>query len=247
MKVGGDGNLVDQGDLGAPKTFEGLKCFTNFGLDGLTGNPCFICFGVHATLLDDMQSNDEDVAVDHGVAGKAGVGTAAEEAQDKDLETVGKVPISDHPLLVFFTIFGCCFAVFVNKPIKQGSEDDVQFPEPHHLKGSTDWGRKIVKEDMGEGCIHCDDVSMSLLVKGFGTLPNRYIGVGYMAWKWIRISLESWMVSWYKNQIVQAGVSNRMRQCLIFLVLNVHIPTYLVSNCIEGCAHCNVQHSIWAV
>ncbi len=28
-----------------------------------------------------------------------------------------------------------------------------------------------------------------------------YIGVGYMAWKWIRISLESWMVSWYKNEI----------------------------------------------
>ena len=31
---------------------------------------------------------------------------------------------------------------------------------------------------------------------------QRYIGVGYMAWKWIRISLESWMVSWYKNKII---------------------------------------------
>ncbi len=31
---------------------------------------------------------------------------------------------------------------------------------------------------------------------------QRYIGVGYMAWKWIRISLESWMVSWYKNETV---------------------------------------------
>jgi hypothetical protein len=35
-----------------------------------------------------------------------------------------------------------------------------------------------------------------------------------MAWKWIRISLESWMVSWYKNEIIRAGVSNCMRQCL---------------------------------
>ncbi len=50
-----------------------------------------------------------------------------------------------------------------------------------------------------------------------------------MAWKWIRISLESWMVSWYKNEIVQGGVSNCMHQCLIFWVLKVHIPAYLGS------------------
>jgi hypothetical protein len=54
-------------------------------------------------------------------------------------------------------------------------------------------------------------------------------GVGYMAWTWIRISLKSWMVSWYKNEIVQAGVSNCMRQCLNFLVLNIHVPAYLGS------------------
>ena len=50
-----------------------------------------------------------------------------------------------------------------------------------------------------------------------------------MAWKWIRISLESWMVSWYKKKNEQAGVSNRMRQCLNVLVLNIHIPGYLGS------------------
>jgi hypothetical protein len=50
-----------------------------------------------------------------------------------------------------------------------------------------------------------------------------------MAWKWICISLKSWMVSWYKNNIIQASVSNCMRQCFNFLVLNIHIPTYLGS------------------
>ncbi len=48
--------------------------------------------------------------------------------------------------------------------------------------------------------------------------------VGCMAWKWIHMSLESWMVSWYKDKIAQAGVSNCMRLCLNFLVLNEHIP-----------------------
>jgi hypothetical protein len=48
-----------------------------------------------------------------------------------------------------------------------------------------------------------------------------------MAWKWIRISFESRMVSWYKNEMVRAGISNCMRQCLNFLILNVHIPAYL--------------------
>ncbi len=50
-----------------------------------------------------------------------------------------------------------------------------------------------------------------------------------MAWKWIRISLESRTVSWYKNEIVRADVSNCMRQCLKFSVLNVHIPVYMGS------------------
>jgi hypothetical protein len=54
-------------------------------------------------------------------------------------------------------------------------------------------------------------------------------GIGYLAWKWIRISLESWMVSWYKNEIAQASVSNCMHQCLNVLVLNAHIPKYLGS------------------
>ncbi len=55
-------------------------------------------------------------------------------------------------------------------------------------------------------------------------------GVGYMTWEWICISLESWMVSWwfwYRNKIVWARVSYCMACISIFLVLNVHIPTYL--------------------
>ncbi len=34
---------------------------------------------------------------------------------------------------------------------------------------------------------------------------------------------------WYKNKIVQAGGSNCMRQCLNFLVLNIHIHVNLGS------------------
>ncbi len=56
-----------------------------------------------------------------------------------------------------------------------------------------------------------------------------YDGQGLAIWHGICISLVSRMVSWYKNEIVRAGVSNRMCQCLIFLVLNVHIPVYLGS------------------
>jgi hypothetical protein len=135
-------------------------------MNKLAGNPCFILFGKNAASLDDTQSNVNDVAVDHGVARAAGVGTTAEEAQNKDLKAVGRVSISNYLLSVFFTIFGCCFAVLANKPVKQGNEDNVCCPESHRLKGSANWGREIVKEDIGEGCIHHDDVSLSLLVKG---------------------------------------------------------------------------------
>jgi hypothetical protein len=53
-----------------------------------------------------------------------------------------------------------------------------------------------------------------------------------MAWKWIRISLESWMVSWwfwYKNKIVQAHVSNCTVHVSNILVPNIHTPVYLGS------------------
>jgi hypothetical protein len=123
-------------------------------------------FGVHAAFFDDTQPNIDNVAVDHGVAGTAGVGVAAEEAQDNGLKTVGRVPISGHTLLVFFSIFTCYFVVLINEPIKQSDEDDVWIPEPHRLKGSVDWGRDIVKEDISLGCTYCDDVSSSLLVEG---------------------------------------------------------------------------------
>ncbi len=53
-----------------------------------------------------------------------------------------------------------------------------------------------------------EDVFMSTTAVGY-----------YTAWKWIRISLESRMVSWYKNEIVQAGVSNCMHHCLNFSLL----------------------------
>ncbi len=88
------------------KIFEDLERFDDFGLEGLAGNPHFILFGIHSALVDDTQSNVDNVVVDHGVAGAASVGTAAEESQDKYLKTVGRLPISGHLFLVFFTIFG---------------------------------------------------------------------------------------------------------------------------------------------
>ncbi len=43
-----------------------------------------------------------------------------------------------------------------------------------------------------------------------------------MAWKWVRISLKSWMVSWYKNKIVRAGVSNYIRHLNYFGTKRTH-------------------------
>jgi hypothetical protein len=50
-----------------------------------------------------------------------------------------------------------------------------------------------------------------------------------MAWKWICISLESWMVSWYKKKKDEPVSRIACVSVKFFLVLNVHIPVYLGS------------------
>jgi len=41
-----------------------------------------------------------------------------QEACRKGLESVGGMPVGGHSLPIFFTIFGRCFAVLRNEPIK---------------------------------------------------------------------------------------------------------------------------------
>jgi hypothetical protein len=53
-----------------------------------------------------------------------------------------------------------------------------------------------------------------------GISNTTHFGVGCMAWVWIRISLDSWMV--VLMVLVQTSFSN-------YLILNVNIPTYLGS------------------
>jgi hypothetical protein len=58
-------------------------------------------------------------------------------------------------------------------------------------------------------------------------------GVGYMAWTWIHISLDSWMVILMEsgtNTKFYKPVSQIACVCVSFFwVLNIHIPLYLDS------------------
>ncbi len=90
------------------------------------------------------------------------------------------------------------------------------------------WGRCIITS-LTQKCkgLNLPYLTAGSDVKNVLDLRRNGKGLAIMAWKWIRISLKSRMVSWYKNEIVRAGVSNCMHQCLNFLVLNVHIPASL--------------------
>jgi hypothetical protein len=69
--------------------------------------------------------------------------------------------------------------------------------------------------------------------KTFQLLKKQAKRVGYLAWKWIHISLNCPMVilmeSGTKNEFIQAGGSNCMHMCLIVFALNVYIPLCLGS------------------
>jgi hypothetical protein len=123
--TGGDGSLVDQGDLCSPECFEGVKSFDNFWMDGFACNPSLVLLGFHATALDHVEANVDNVVVGHREVN--GSCKRGEEAKDTCVETVGRMPVGCHALMVCFAIFCCSLSVVVNKSHKHIDKNAVRF------------------------------------------------------------------------------------------------------------------------
>jgi hypothetical protein len=68
---------LTKSDLCCSECLKGVKHFDDTGTDGLARNPRLVLFGVHPALLDDVESNVDNVAVGHGEVGaprKCGAG-----------------------------------------------------------------------------------------------------------------------------------------------------------------------------
>ncbi len=73
MHVCRDGGLVHKGDLGGSKHFERVVRLDDAGADGLASNPGLVFLAIHPALLDDAETNVNDVDIVHPVAHAAGV------------------------------------------------------------------------------------------------------------------------------------------------------------------------------
>ena len=126
MGRGWDRCLVDKRDRGGPILLEGVDRLDDRWGFVFACDPIFVLLGVHPTPLYDAQSDVDDVAIVHRVAGCARVGRANEEARCEGLETVGGMPVGGHSLSILFAIFGRRFAIFLGEPVEHVEEDGVR-------------------------------------------------------------------------------------------------------------------------
>ncbi len=122
-----DSSLVDQGDLCHPECFEGVESFNDSWTDCLMPNPHLVLLGIHATPLDYVEANVDNVAVGHREAGASCQHRASEEAEDKCVEAIGGMPVGCYALMVCFAIFRRRLTVVANKLHKHVNKNDVWF------------------------------------------------------------------------------------------------------------------------
>jgi hypothetical protein len=164
MHTCGDSILIHEGDFGGPKCFECVNRLDNAGADGLTSDPGLVILAVHPALLDNAEANVNDVDVIHVESCVAGVRSSGEEVEDEGIQPIGGVPIGGRVLPVCLAILGCCLTVLVDEPEEEVDEDDIRLAEALLLEGSAHLGRHGLKEDIGKGSVHRNDVCLHLLV-----------------------------------------------------------------------------------
>jgi len=118
MVRGWDRCLVDECDCGRPTFFEGVDRLNDRQGFVLACDPIFVLLGVHPASFDDVQADVNDVVIIHRVACRARVRCADEEARHKGLEAIGGMPVGGHSLPIIVAIFGCCFAILLDEPVK---------------------------------------------------------------------------------------------------------------------------------
>ncbi len=123
----GDGGLVDQGDLCSPECFEGVESFDDSWVDGLACDPSLVLIGIHATPLVYAEADVDNVVVGHCEVGASCKRHAGEEAKDKCVETVSRMPVSHHALTVCFAILYHSLSIVVDKPHEHIDKNNVRF------------------------------------------------------------------------------------------------------------------------
>jgi hypothetical protein len=74
------------------------------------------------------------------------------------------VPIGSHALPVCLAILGCHLTILVDEPEEEVDKDDIRLAKAPLLEGNAHLGQHGLKEDVGEGNVHCYNVCLGLLV-----------------------------------------------------------------------------------
>ncbi len=94
---------------------------------GLACNPSLVLLGIHAALLDYVEVNVNNVVFGHHEVGASCKHHAGEEAEDKCVKTVSRMPIGRHLLTIGFAILRHSLSIVVSKPHKHVNKNNVCF------------------------------------------------------------------------------------------------------------------------
>ncbi len=140
VSTGGDGSLVDEGDLCGPEHFKQVKVLEDLVAHCPAGNPRLVLIGIHPRAFDHAQANVNNVVVVHRKTCASRKRSAGVEAQYKDVRLVSRMPLSSHALAICFTVFIGRLAIMVDKPYEHLDKDNVGLAEVPLLEGRTDLG-----------------------------------------------------------------------------------------------------------
>ena len=147
----------------------------------LAHDPILVLFGIHPAALDDSQANVNDITTLYRVSCRACVGCADEEACCKGLEAFGGMPLGGYLLPICFAIFNHGFLVktwfplFVNEPTKHVKENRVWVLHPNWVIHFANYLEKICKKNIGDGQIHCNNISSCFFGCGCGLLLGSFV------------------------------------------------------------------------
>jgi hypothetical protein len=123
--------------------------------------------------------------MDNRIPCGVGVRRAREEAEGEGIKTIAGMPVGGHPLAICIAIFRRRRTVVLREPLEHVDEDNVWLAEAPLLEGGTHTNRYGIKENVCEGSIHGDDVSLCFSVEGmFRTSSSAVIFVATVRVVW---------------------------------------------------------------
>ena len=125
------------------------------------------------STMEDADADIDDVSIGDRILGKVGERGTAKEMCNKELKTLGGMPLKRHQRPIGGAVLCGCAAVLGDEPCKHLAKHGVGVLHASLFVQLFEGDRNKVEEDINEGRVHVDDVVLPFVghgVRGFDSV-----------------------------------------------------------------------------